>query len=69
MDGGDPEEEETGVRVAGRNRRGAKRRKGASGNAHGKSWILKKKNQMRGKGYTSVPKDTKYTGRKRKDRI
>lgn len=31
-----------------------------------KGWILKKKAQMRKKGYTSIPVDTKYTGRKRK---
>jgi hypothetical protein len=31
-----------------------------------KGWILKKKAQMRQKGYTSIPVDTKYTGRKRK---
>ncbi|KAI0488696.1 18S rRNA (guanine-N(7))-methyltransferase RID2 [Dendrobium catenatum] len=32
----------------------------------GKAWVLKKKNQMRNKGYT-VPPDTKYTARKRKN--
>ncbi|PKA63940.1 hypothetical protein AXF42_Ash004950 [Apostasia shenzhenica] len=32
----------------------------------GKAWLLKKKEQMRNKGYT-VPPDTKYTGRKRKN--
>ncbi|KAK8916149.1 hypothetical protein KSP39_PZI023350 [Platanthera zijinensis] len=31
----------------------------------GKAWVIKKKNQMRNKGY-SVPPDTKYTARKRK---
>jgi hypothetical protein len=31
-----------------------------------KSWVLKKKAQMRGKGYTAIPVDTKYTARKRK---
>lgn len=34
----------------------------------GKAWVLKKKNQMRNKG-CSVPPDTKYTARKRKDRF
>ncbi|KAK9864912.1 hypothetical protein WJX84_004821 [Apatococcus fuscideae] len=34
--------------------------------AKGKSWIFKKKDQMRKKGYTTVPPDTRYTGRKRK---
>ncbi len=36
----------------------------------GKSWILKKKEQMRAKGYTNIPPDSsKYTGRKRKARF
>ncbi|KAL0056385.1 hypothetical protein WJX82_010760 [Trebouxia sp. C0006] len=56
--------------------RGNKRRKTANGNIQGshrhpegkgKDWVYKKKNQMRKKGYTNVPSDSKYTGRKRKD--
>lgn len=35
--------------------------------AKGKDWVQKKKSQMRKKGYTNVPSDSKYTGRKRKD--
>mmetsp|Transcript_19139 Transcript_19139/g.53361 ORF Transcript_19139/g.53361 Transcript_19139/m.53361 type:complete len:298 (+) Transcript_19139:133-1026(+) len=36
----------------------------------GKAWILKKKAQMRAKGYGNIPADsTKYTGRKRKTRF
>ena len=31
-------------------------------------WIIKKKDQMRTKGHTNVAPDSKYTGRKRKDR-
>lgn len=53
-----------GVRVVAR-----KRHKGHQGqrqDGKGRSWILKKKQQMRGKGYTNIPGDTKYTGRKRK---
>ncbi|KAG9441965.1 hypothetical protein H6P81_017819 [Aristolochia fimbriata] len=34
----------------------------------GRDWVLKKKEQMRKKGY-AVPRDTKYTGRKRKARF
>lgn len=34
--------------------------------AKGKAWVLKKKAQMRGRGYENVPVDTKYTARKRK---
>ena len=35
--------------------------------AKGKGWVFKKKAQMRKKGYTNVPTDSKFTGRKRKD--
>lgn len=42
--------------------------KKGKGKGKGKAWVLKKKNQMRNKGYT-VPPDTKYTARKRKDRF
>jgi 18S rRNA (guanine1575-N7)-methyltransferase len=52
------------------------RREGARGNkrrkvegAKGKAWILKKKDQMRQKGYVGIAPDTKYTGRKRKSRM
>lgn len=37
--------------------------------AKGKSWIFKKKEQMRRQGYSNIPVDTKYTGRKRKSRF
>lgn len=37
--------------------------------AKGKAWILKKKEQARHKGYVGIPADTRYTGRKRKDRF
>lgn len=33
------------------------------------AWIVKKKGQMRQKGKVDVAPDTKYTGRKRKDRF
>lgn len=64
LDGGEPEEE---VEVGDRSR-GGKRQKTGHGNkgGKGKDWILKKKDQMRKKGYTSIPVDTKYTGRKRR---
>ncbi len=35
----------------------------------GRSWVLKKKEQRRHRGYTNVPQDTKYTGRKRKSQF
>lgn len=55
------------VGVAGRERSG-KRRK-VDGGGKGKEWVLKKKAQMRGKGYVGIAADSKYTGRKRKDRF
>jgi 18S rRNA (guanine1575-N7)-methyltransferase len=48
-------------------REGNKRRKVEG--AKGKAWILKKKDQMRQKGYVGIAPDTKYTGRKRKSRM
>ncbi len=34
-----------------------------------RDWVVKKKKQMRSRGYTNIKQDTKYTGRKRKDRL
>ncbi|GIL42472.1 hypothetical protein Vafri_433 [Volvox africanus] len=63
LDGSEPEEEEEAqIKMAGRDR--FKRRKTGSG-VKGRDWVLKKKEQMRKKGYDIAP-DTKYTGRKRK---
>lgn len=67
LDGQDPDDdEEYQVRVAGRK---TKRRKGGQGAVKGHEWIVKKKNQQRKRGYTNIKPDTKYTGRKRKDRF
>jgi 18S rRNA (guanine1575-N7)-methyltransferase len=74
LDGGEPEDE--GMPVSGR-RHGGKRREvqSAAGtsarhpDAKGRSWIFKKKDNMRSKGYTNVPADSKFTGRKRKSRF
>jgi 18S rRNA (guanine1575-N7)-methyltransferase len=30
-----------------------------------RDWVVAKKEVMRKRGYTSIPEDTKYTGRKR----
>lgn len=74
IDGEDSEEDQE-LQVASR-QRSSKRRKTANDNiqgshrhpeAKGKEWVYKKKTQMRKKGYTNVPTDSKYTGRKRKD--
>eukprot|EP00246_Nothoceros_aenigmaticus_P017513 TRINITY_DN8603_c0_g2_i1.p1 TRINITY_DN8603_c0_g2~~TRINITY_DN8603_c0_g2_i1.p1 ORF type:complete len:291 (-),score=63.27 TRINITY_DN8603_c0_g2_i1:108-980(-) len=62
----DDDEEET-VSV-GRRQRPAKRVK-VKHTGKGKAWILKKKEQQRNKGVPHVPRDTKYTGRKRKTRF
>ena len=35
--------------------------------AKGKQWVLKRKQLYRQRGYSNVPQDSKYTGRKRKD--
>jgi 18S rRNA (guanine1575-N7)-methyltransferase len=82
MAGGDDDEEEVEggeVRVAGRDRAHKKGRlaktksKSKKGGVAGggvakgsKTWVLKKKHQMRVRGYEGIPTDTKYTGRKRK---
>lgn len=67
METSDLEEEEEegkeGVRVVARKRH---KGHGKGQDGKGRAWILKKKQQMRGKGYTNIPADTKYTGRKRK---
>lgn len=54
------------ARQRGRRGKGKKKQQGSGAQLKTKSWILKKKAQMRTKGYTSIPVDTKYTGRKRK---
>lgn len=51
----------------------AKRRTGRHGKGGGKKskreWILQKKEQQRKRGYADIKPDTRYTGRKRKDRF
>lgn len=72
LDGSEPmegEEEEGGqVRVGQRqHKRGAGgKRKHGEGGGKGRGWVLHKKEQMRKKGYTAIPVDSKYTGRKRR---
>lgn len=66
LNGEEPDEEE--VAVVGRDNRGGKRHrtgKPSGSSSKGRDWVLKKKGQMRRKGYDIAP-DTKYTGRKRK---
>lgn len=71
LDGADPDDEDGRgeVRVQGRRSGGNKRQRttgdGGAGKK-GRDWILKKKDQMRKRGYEGIPLDTKYTGRKRK---
>lgn len=52
-------------RAAGAKGKKGKRRTGESG----KTWILKKKELYRKRGKEDVPLDSKFTGRKRKDRF
>ncbi|KAK9810212.1 hypothetical protein WJX72_006710 [[Myrmecia] bisecta] len=74
LDGGSDHEEEA-IAMAGR--RSQKRRKGNARSTASarhpdgkdKAWVFKKKDQMRKKGYTNIPEDSKYTGRKRKARF
>lgn len=59
--------EDTTVNVSERQRPAKKQRRGNSKmSVKGRSWIIKKKEQRRHRGYTNVPEDSKYTGRKRK---
>ncbi|KAL1335413.1 hypothetical protein HN51_064312 [Arachis hypogaea] len=60
------DEENQTVRVSDRHRPQKKQKWNKSGK--GKEWIKRKKEQMRRRG-NAVPPDTKYTGRKRKDRF
>ncbi len=34
-----------------------------------RDWIVRKKKQQRSRGYTNIKPDSRYTGRKRKDRF
>ena len=75
LDGGEPSDEERGggeVAVAQRRSR-KKGRRGAEGDARpakkGREWIARKKEQARARGRVGVRPDSKYTGRKRKDRF
>ncbi|MEW5304227.1 MAG: hypothetical protein WDW38_003596 [Sanguina aurantia] len=71
--GEDPEDDESAtVKTSSRQRDGNKRHKGpggAAGSVKGREWVLKKKEQMRHRGYAGIKPDTKYTGRKRKSAI
>ena len=62
--------EEAAGEVAVGARRSRSRRKGGGGGGEAKrDWIVRKKAQQRSRGYTNIKPDTKYTGRKRKDRF
>ncbi|KAI4335388.1 hypothetical protein L6164_014034 [Bauhinia variegata] len=62
----DSEEENQTVSISDRHRPRKKQKKNKSGK--GREWILRHKEKSRRKG-NIVPPDTKYTGRKRKDRF
>lgn len=65
LDGEDHDDEDQ-VRVSGRR---THRDKKGRNPAKGRDWIMKKKALRRARGYEDVKPDTKYTGRKRKDRF
>ncbi|XP_024543963.1 18S rRNA (guanine-N(7))-methyltransferase RID2 isoform X1 [Selaginella moellendorffii] len=67
IDEDDEEEDARTVKFSGRERP-AKRSKLEKKNKKGRDWILRKKEQRRKAGH-EVPRDTKYTGRKRKARF
>lgn len=68
MDGGEPEDEEEEEVYVGH--RKTKRRKHGHGDKDSRrDWIVRKKQQQRTRGYTNIKPDSKYTGRKRKDRF
>lgn len=65
--GSEEEGEGNTVNVSERQRPAKKqRRENGKKNIKGRSWVLKKKEQRRHRGYANVPEDSKYTGRKRK---
>lgn len=58
--------------VAVSTRQGFKKRQrtnGTEGKGKGRAWILRKKEQMRNKGYEQIPTDTRFTGRKRRPKF
>ncbi|XP_057456183.1 18S rRNA (guanine-N(7))-methyltransferase RID2-like isoform X2 [Lotus japonicus] len=66
-DDNDEDEENQTVCISDRHRP-QKKQKNNNKKGKGRDWILRKKEQMRRRG-NAVPQDTKYTGRKRKDRF
>ncbi|KAG1681143.1 hypothetical protein FOA52_015586 [Chlamydomonas sp. UWO 241] len=66
LNGEDPDDEAGPSEVQVSGRTSNKRRKSDEQQGKGKSWVFRKKEQMRSRGYDNIPVDTKYTGRKRK---
>ncbi|BAT76761.1 hypothetical protein LR48_Vigan627s002100 [Vigna angularis] len=64
----DSEDEENQTVCISDRHRPRKKQKKNNKSGKGKEWILRKKEQMRRRG-NAVPQDSKYTGRKRKDRF
>ena len=73
MDGEDPfddDDDDDGQNTSSIRFSGRKTRKGKKGDrAKGRAWVLNKKQQQRSRGYADIRPDSKYTGRKRKDRF
>lgn len=69
-EGDAPEDMDEGLDEVKVHERHTKRRKGSKQNRESKrDWILRKKSRQRIKGHSNVKPDSKYTGRKRKDRF
>lgn len=68
-DGDDEDGHGSGVMVGARRSKKKKRGHGGGGDESRRGWILNKKQQQRNRGYANIKPDTKYTGRKRKDRF
>lgn len=69
LDGGEPDEEDAAAEVYVGHRKTKRRKQGHGDKASKRDWIVRKKAQQRSRGYTAVKPDSKYTGRKRKDRF
>mmetsp|Transcript_13832 Transcript_13832/g.24210 ORF Transcript_13832/g.24210 Transcript_13832/m.24210 type:complete len:122 (-) Transcript_13832:646-1011(-) len=76
LNGEEPDEEgeETGeIKVAARQRKKVHAKGPKKGDTKpekgSRGWILQKKDSMRKRGYEDIPTDTKYTGRKRRNKM
>lgn len=69
LNGEDSDDEGGAGQVKVQARKSSHKKRKVEGGGKGKDWILRKKDQMRHRGYEGIPADSKYTGRKRKHAI